>query len=216
MTTKLDETKETNQDTHPKGKAPGSGDGTTPKEEPKTLTESQAKEREEKAAQKARIAAGRDAKALETREQRVKDAEVKAEEEQREKDAVAIKAADGDPERLTALQIGRQNREDAATNKKEKERLEQVNADQEAAIEAANATKLETDIWGIAEEEKVDPAWLKSLAVKYKISDKEALREIAKGASSKKPFNPYSGKTIGGGEQTEQEQLDRRYPSMKK
>ncbi|KKL70859.1 hypothetical protein LCGC14_2100670, partial [marine sediment metagenome] len=79
-------------------------------------------------------------------------------------------------------------------------------------IERVEAAELKTAIGAIAEKHKVDVKQLIELG----ITDLKAIESIAKTMANAKPFNPDSGESVGGVGKTEQEKLDRRYPSMKK
>lgn len=141
---------------------------------------------------------GRTLKELEAREQAVKDAEAQEADRQKERDAKEIADAGDDSEKLSAIEIKQRLRtREAEISRREKEE-DAREAKNKIEIQQSQSTKLETDIWEIATKQKVDPAWLKKLAVKYSISDLKGLEEIAKGASEKKPFNPDSTRHSGG------------------
>lgn len=187
-----DETNTTSKDSEKTSKEQ---DGST--SVPETFT----KESEDKAVSDALSSAGRTAKdfdsrksLLDAREQAVKDSEAQEIERQRTRDAKELEAAEGDPEKLSAIKLRRDARAKFAEAERKEKDADAKIAENKVAIDAANAIKLETDIFTIAEKHKVDPGWLKGLGV----SNLKTLEEIAKGASEKKPFNPDPGKTTGG------------------
>mgnify|MGYP001610250318 CR=1 FL=1 len=167
----------------------------TPEKTPETLAQ-------EKAVSDALAAAGRTAKAFESREtalkareQAIKDAEVKAEERQKQKDAEELEAATDDAERSVIQRKQQLRVKEIAFRQKEEEHERKV-AEHQAEIDAARATRFETEVWEIAAKHGVDAVWLKGLG----ISDMKQLDLIAKGASTQKGIVPDSGRTMGGGE----------------
>ncbi|KKN70398.1 hypothetical protein LCGC14_0430930 [marine sediment metagenome] len=201
MVTK-DETKTTGQDSSQTGDSSTSEKGST--STPETFT----KEDRDKAVSDALSTAGRTAKdfesrktVLDTREQAIKDSEARDIERQQARDIAELESAKDDPAQLTIIQQRQKLRTSQVEFNIKQREFEAQKVQHEAdktqhqtEIEATRATRLETDIWAIAKKHEVDPAWLKSLGV----SDLKQLEEIAKGASTKKPFTPDSGKTTGG------------------
>jgi len=175
---------------------PSGGAAGTSKTEPETFTKEQADKRVSDELSKA----GRTAKALEAREEAVKAREEEHEERQKQKDEAELERYKDDPEKLDVIKERQENR-------KEKEQLARERAEHAAEIQAANATKLETTCFGIAQEHGVDASELKDAAVEYKLTSKEQIeslaKRMAKGEPGGKPpatppLKPMSSKTMGG------------------
>ena len=102
----------------------------------------------------------------------------------------------------------------------------------EGTVKSANDTMLEIAIWEVATEYKGgDPVRLKALCVTLGVTDEAKLREVAgnlwEKAEGKAPakeaegevvpkekLNLDPGDTHGGGEETEEQKLKKRYPKM--
>ena len=206
-----DETKTTQTDTldeSSKGK-----DGST--STPQTFDQKTQK----KAVSDALAIAGRTSKVLDdrkvsqdAREQKIKDSEAKEGERIKARDAKELEDAKDDPEKLTIVQRNQKARNREIAVKIREEEAKALEAKNKTEIEAARATRFETDVWEIATKHKVDPAQLKEIG----ITDLKQLEGVAKVMSSAVPFIPDSGKDVGSGEKTEQQMLDAIYPTMKK
>ena len=151
-------------------------------------------------------------KSLESATKRATDAETRETARLAAADEAELEDAEGDKEKLTDIQLRQKNRKDRITNEAEAKRLEIVAAEQQAEIDAAKATQFEVKVFEIATKYKLKPDTLKDLG----ITDLEQLEKVAKAMSTKEGTGPDSGGSVGGGERTEQEKLDRMYPSMKK
>jgi len=171
----------------------------TPEDQAKTYTEEEIEEIKAKAAQDARVAAGRDAKSLETREaalnareEAIKAEEAKIDEIRRQRDAAELADARGDPDKMAAYQA-KKNREQEDTDlkaqrgaiKKEREALDRDKAEHEAEIKAARETQLEIEIWKIAKAEGVDPVELKDTMEDLKLTTVEQAKGLAKRLNKK-------------------------------
>ena len=143
--------------------------------------------------------------------QKLADADAKESERQRERDEAAVREAAGDPVKLTALQGQKAFRDEQATHKKDVANLTKREADWQERVDKVEAAELRDSIKAIADKHKVDVKQLTELGV----TDLKAIEGIAKALAKAKPFNPDPGDDVGGVERTEQERLDRRYPSMK-
>jgi len=184
----MDEIKGTQQNSpQDKGKASEGSEETTPKAEAKTYTDQEIEEIKAKAAQNARVAAGRDAKSLEQREAAVKAREDANKAEQERRDAAELAEAQKDPDKLAVYQseqaarqrTKKQDERDAAQDKRE--------AEHEAEVKAAREAQKEITIWQIASAKGVDPVRLKALSEKFNIEGKEQLEELAGEIASGKP-----------------------------
>ena len=174
------------------------------------------KEFDEAVSHAAKSEGSRVTKALETREQAVKDAVAKEAERQTARNDQELADAKDDPAELTLIQR-RQAIRKRELDADEKDRtLTAREAANQADIDAAKATRFETDVFEIATKQEVSADSLMKFAKKYGITDLDLLEEHAKGASTKVATGPDPGRNIGGGELTEQERLDKRYPSMAK
>ena len=172
----MDETEKKAQDTHPEGQAPEASGGNTP---PETYTQAQLEEAVDKAVQKARIKAGRDAKALE-----VKDAAIKAREdaikerEARLEESETEKYRDN-PDGLKALQEKRRQkseRDEIARQKAEVEAEKTANAEK---LTRADELELELNVYKAAQAQGVDAEELKTKCDKFKLKDEDAILELA-------------------------------------
>lgn len=130
---------------------------------------------------------------------RVEDAEAKELERQRERDEAAIRDADGDPVKLTALQRQKSFRDEQTTHTKAVAEHEKEKATWQERIEKVEAAELKSDIKEIAEKNKVD---LKQLtdSLPEGVKELKAIEGIAKAIANAKPFEPDSGNTVGGGD----------------
>ncbi|KKM24190.1 hypothetical protein LCGC14_1607570 [marine sediment metagenome] len=170
-------------------KTPGDASKVSPEDTPKYSQKAY-----EAAVHAAKSEAGRTVKALEAREQAVRDVEAKEAERQKARDLKEREAVKGDPDKLSIVEERQNLRNEKAEVARQKAENEATAAKNLVAIEAANATKLETAIFEIAKKHEVDPATLKKL----NITDLKQLEGIAKAISEKKPFVD-SGKNKGGG-----------------
>jgi len=179
----------------------------TPEDQAKTYTEEEIEEIKAKAAQDARVAAGRDAKSLETREaainareEAIKAEEAKIEEIRRQRDVEELAEARGDPDKLAAYQA-KKGREQEDTDlkaqrsaiKKDREQLDRDKAEHEAEIKAARETQLEIELWKIAEAEGVDPVELKDMMKDLNLTTVEQAKTVAK-RLNKKPDDEAAAK----------------------
>ncbi len=138
----------------------------------------------------------------------------------------------GDPKKFDLVKRETKLRED---NRELKKNLDEAKADWDSKVvrvEASEATDHEITIWDIATGQKGgDPVQLKTLCAKVNATTKEAIRNVAetmwpekaeakapvkKGVEEvkepKEKLNLDPGETHGGGEETEKERLDKRYP----
>ena len=109
------------------------------------------------------------------------------------------------------------------TLKADREALEADKQTHQEEIKLASDTLREISIWEIASEyEGGDPVKLKELCDKFAVSSKEQIKVAADTIWAKKPkdgtppITTDSSLPGGGGEKTEQQKLDDRYPTMKK
>jgi predicted component of viral defense system (DUF524 family) len=151
-------------------------------------------------------------KKLEVANKKTEDAEAKEVERQRERDEAAVRDADGDPVKLTFLQSKKAFREEQATHKKAVAAEDKRQSAFQERIEKVEAAELKTSIKAIAEKHKVD---LKALT-DLNITDLKVIEATAKAMANAKPFNPDLGDSVGGVSLTEQQRLEKLYPSMKK
>lgn len=216
QTETMDETKETQKDSLPQGKALEGSEGITPKVEAKThYTEEELNER----IQADRIARGRDTKSLSDREATLKAERETIEAEktkiadwQRQRDETELAEARRDPDKLAAWQKKQTEKtRDAefATRevnlKKREADLTKREAEHAAAIQAAQETQLEIDIWEIGAKHGINPVTLKDSMKKLNLTTTEQAETLAKELSGtqKRPaegeteFNPISGVTSG-------------------
>lgn len=139
-----------------------------------------------------------------------------------------------DPKKFDIIKLDKELRETQRTLKTGAADLATKNQESDERIKSANDTMLEIAIWEVATEFKgSDPMKLKNLCATLGITTEEKLREVAgnlwekaepktpaKKAEDGEPkakLNLDDGETQGGGGKlTEQEILDRRYPTMKK
>jgi len=183
----MDETKETQKDSLPQGKAPVGSEGTTPKVEPQTYTQDQLSA----AVQNALIKAGRDAKSFELKGQSLteREAKVKAWEEQQER--AQLEAIKNNPEALDLHKQRKTLREERATL--EKEKLEHAEE-----IRIARETKREIAIWEIAQKHNADPVKLKELNVEDMGQLEKIAEALGKPQEPKEPSQHIdSGLTTG-------------------
>jgi len=212
-----DEIKETKGDSPQEdGKAPPSGDETTPKKEAKTHTDKE----KDKAVQVALIKAGRDAKSFEQREAAVKAREDANRAEQERRDAAELAEAQGDPDKLAVYQSKQTEKQrvkslDARLDAREAD-LNKREADHEAEIQAAREAQKEINVWQVASAKNIDPVRLKDLSEKFNVEGKEKLEELAEEIASGKPktepteaLTPDSAVTSGGQGEPTQEQLEK-------
>lgn len=166
----------------------------TPEEKP-TLTQSQADEM----VQNARIKMGWDAKTLETRKGELDAQAESLKGWQDAKDAAEREAVKDDPEKLDVVVERQKLAAREAT-------LKASEATHAADIKAANDGKLEIACFTIGTEHGVKPEDLKEAAIKYNLTSKELVEDLAKRMASgeappKTPGKrPDSGRTLGGGE----------------
>ncbi len=138
----------------------------------------------------------------------------------------------GDPKKFDLVKRENKLRDD---NRELKKNLDEAKADwdsKKVRVEATEATDHEVRVWDIAMERKGGkPAQLKSLCANVKATTEEAIRNVAETmwpdkAEAKAPAKKAegedgepkekldldSGRNHGGGEITEQERLDKRFP----
>jgi len=211
----MDETKETQKDSLPQGKAPEGSEGTTPKVEAKTYTE----EELQKEIQKAKVAAGRDAKSLSDKEAALKaereavEAEkAKVAEWQRRREEAELDEARKDPDKLAQWQKKQTEKtRDAEFAKREADLtkrqadLTKREAEHEAEITSAREAKLEMKVFELAGKYNLNPVVIKDGMKDLGLSTAEQAEALAKKLSEtgkrppegEVPFNPTSGVTSG-------------------
>ena len=202
--------------------------GTTSTEEAKTYTEQE----KDKAVNDALAAKGRDYKTLANKEAdlNARDAAINArqaeiDEKERQRDAAEFEAAKGDPEKFKEYQA-KKSYKDQLTDiekskrelKKQQDELTRDKAEHEAVIRASQETKMEVELWKVAEAEKVDATQLKEAMKDLNLTTVEQAQALAKRLSkAPAPVVPTPDSLAGGGSvKTDQQSLDERYPSMKK
>jgi len=211
-----DETKETQKDSLPQGKAPVGSEGTTPKVEPQTYTQDQLSA----AVQNALIKAGRDAKSFELKGQSLTERETKLKAWEEQQEHAQLEAIKNNPE---ALDLHKQKK----TLKEERAALEKEKLEHAEEIRIARETKREIEIWEVAQAKGVDPVKLKTLSTKFNIEGKERLEELAGEVISGKPQEPKepsqhidSGMTTGAKKSlsslTADEKLQKGFADLKK
>lgn len=141
-----------------------------------------------------------------------------------------------DPKKFDLVKRDRELRDAQRTLKTATDELATQQKDSEAMVTTAKETMLEIAIWEVATEFKGgDPVRLKALCASLGITDEAKLREVAgniwekveakapaekaegEGEVGKEKLNLDTGDTSGGvGEETDQEKLDKRYPTMAK
>ncbi len=191
-------------------------------EQPETFT----KDSQEKAVSDALSKAGRDAKSITDKtskaEKLLENAQGimdKAKAKQQQDDEAELEAAKGDNERLSALQerqAHRGTKSELAESKRElsdrDERLKLIDGEKAEATKESSAREIATRL-------DVDANSLVKLA-KLTDGSKEAIEEIASSLPKKGETKPSlkldPGGVTGGGEKSEQQKLDDRYPTMKK
>ncbi len=186
--------------------------GTSEKQEPKLLPETEVEARVQKLVSDRLAQAGRDAKALEMREaairKREEDWQKQQEEEQRRRDEAEEEAARNDPDKMSDFKKRVQLREKEAVIAKRERELEQSTLAHQAELESAAEIQREITIWDISQEyEGADPMKLKTLCETFKATSKEQIRQAADTLWAKKASGNStavkipkgdSGKTIGG------------------
>ena len=191
----MDETKETQENSLPKGKASEGSEGTTPK--PEVYTKAQLDE----AIQKDRIQRGRDAKTLEQRVNDIKAREGAIAKWQADRDAAELAEAQKDPDKLAAYQQKQADRQRRTSLDEREAAIAKREAEHEAEITAAREAQKEIVIWQIASAKNIDPMRLKTLSEKLSIEGKERLEvladEIGSGKTDKQ-ISVDSGVTTGG------------------
>ena len=196
----MDEIKETQKDSPQElGKAPEGSEETTPKDQAKTYTEKEIEEIKAKAAQDARVTAGRDAKtlsdweaSLKTQQQEMDDTKSEISKMQEQIDQAELEAARGDPVKLRELQAKKSYKTLLADLegkkkelKKERDNFERDKAEHASKIKAAEETQLEIEIWKIANTESVDPVELKDTMKDLKLTTVEQAKTVAKRLNKK-------------------------------
>lgn len=135
--------------------------------------------------------------------------------------------SEGDPDKFDVAKELKAVREERRQLKADRHALEVEKTAHGEQVKLATDTLMEMAIWEIASEyETGDPVKLKDLCDTFTATSEEQIRKVADTLWTKKPTEPvtpevppvipYSGKTEGGGQLTEQDKLDRRYPTMKK
>jgi len=208
---------ERKQDTSLKEDSSTKVSGQTSEQTTEAFTREQHETEKQKAVSDALSAAGRTAKALETREAAVRVTEEKATQAQKAKDDAELEAARGDSDEMSRIQTRQQLREaKAKLAKAEQELSEEREKGKQRDAEAAQTT-LEVNAWKAAKRLDVDAETLLKL-VKFTDGSKEAIEAIGqtlpKKGEAKPPLKTDSGKTIGGGEKSNEQKLKERYPTM--
>ncbi|KKN45282.1 hypothetical protein LCGC14_0684680 [marine sediment metagenome] len=138
-----------------------------------------------------------------------------------------------DPKKFDLVKRDKELRDAQRTLKTATDELATQQKDNETIVTTAKETLLEIAIWEVATEYKGgDPVRLKALCATLGVTDEVKLREVAgnlwekseakvpdkKGEveEPKEKLNLDGGDTHGGGEETEQEKLDKRYPKTAK
>jgi len=200
---------------------PGAGQALTDEQgTSKTETKSYTETELNKAISDALAAKGRDAKTLSDREASLnaRDEAIKAQEAEidrikKQRDEAELDDARHDPTKLTAYQARKAREKDQEDLKAEREALkkdraalDRDKADHQAAIQAAQETQLEIDIWEIGGKHGINPVTLKDSMKRLNLSTVEQAEALAKelsGTTEKRPpegeteFNPISGVTAG-------------------
>ncbi|MEE8442965.1 MAG: hypothetical protein V3S37_04375 [Dehalococcoidia bacterium] len=202
------------QDSSQKGDTSGDAKGTS------TLTEEQAQARETKAVSDALAKAGRTTADQDAREQRITDKETKAADdrsrERQERNEAALEAARDDPEKLTALQRSQKaalKDEEIADGRRkldgdQAKHDESVKGDLET-IRIFNRTKLASEV-AVTKGVSMD-----SILKHAKDDTREAMEAVAEDLpKNKEPLKVDSSRSSGTGEQTEEQRLKARYPTM--
>lgn len=206
----MDETK-TEQDTSQTGDSSSEEKGSTSKKGPQTLTESEAKAREQKAASDALSTAGRDAKTLDTGKEQLQAGRKKLDDDRaqwlKDQDEREREAVGGDPEALKSLETKQQQRtRDAELTQREREQTEKEETHQEVVksdletIRVFNRTKLAAEV-AVAKGVSMD-----SILKHAKDDSREAMEAVAEDLPKKEEKEPLkldSSKTIGGGDMPE-------------
>lgn len=219
----MDETKETQTDSLPEGKAPEGSEGTTPEVEAKTHTEKE----KDKAIQLALIKAGRDAKSLSDKEVALKAEKEAIEAEkaklvdwERRRDQAELDEARRDPDKLAAWQKRQTEKtRDAEFTKREADLrkneadLRKREAEHEAEITAARETKFEMSLFELGGKYEINPTVLKDTTKDLGLTTVEQIEALAKRLSEtgKRPSEaiiPASGVISGSGKPSP-EQLDK-------
>ena len=149
------------------------GEPSTP---PKMLTEDQANKLADEKHSKLDTKISRLEKSLVTANERATAVEAKEVERQRERDEAAVRDADGDPAKLTALQARKKFRDEQAEHKKVVVEWEKGKADFQLRIDKVEAAELKAEIQAIADKHKVDLTSLTDL----NITDPKAIEGVAK------------------------------------
>lgn len=185
-------------------------------------------ESQNKAVSDALALAGRDAKSITDRmgeatqilsdanalKAKVEDAQAAL---QKTKDDAELEAAKGNPDLQTLYKLKQTLRtQEADLIKREADLTTKVKLHEEK-LTAADATKREIVIWGVAQKYTLDPAVLKTKADELKLTTDEQLDTLAKAMSEGKDtagLHGDTGKTTGAGEKTVEQKLKDRYPTM--
>lgn len=190
----------------------------TSQQQTETISKTEHEKEKAKAVSDALAKAGRTAQSFEAREQAIREQEERMNQWQKERDEAEITAAKGDQSAISEIRRKQQIREQQQDIARQKRELE----DREAQIAEKEKLSAETstavNVWIAAQEYKVDPDTLKEKVDRYKLTDKEAIADLAKtmagsaqqqpGGDTQNPLHVDSASGSGGSEPTT-EQLDK-------
>lgn len=144
------------------------------------------------AVHKALSEAGRTETKLTAREKSIQTKEQEIQRWQEEKDAAELKAADGNPEVIDAINLRKQIREAQKQLAQDKAQLEQEKQTHQADIEESKQTKQDIKVFTIAEKFGVSANTLKEKALRYKLESDEDIEDLAKTLkpSTQEEINP--------------------------
>ena len=215
----MDETKQTEKDSLPEGKAPEGSEGNTPTIETKTQY---TQEDVDKLLQADRIKRGRDDKTLATRKTEL-DAQhetitaklARIEEWERQQDAAELAEAQKDPTKMRAYQAKQAEKthtrtldEREADLKKREQKLTQREAETAETVKAAQQHQMDTKLYEVAAKYDLNPEDLKAGVKDLNLTTVEQAESLAKrlgrppeGEGEKKTI-PVSVPTTGGAKKT--------------
>jgi len=188
------------------------------------------KETQDKAVSDALSAAGRDAKSVTKQSEANKaeatrlatersELEAGREKARRADEEKEIEKAKDNPDLLDAYKLKHSlNARETELNKRETD-LNQKVKDNEEKVAAADATKREITIWGVARKYTLDASVLKTKVDELNLTTDEQFESLAKAMSEGKDttgLHGDTGKTTGSGEKSKEQKLKEMYPTMYK
>ena len=164
---------------------------------PKTFTRESVEAEKQKAISDALSAAGRNAKALEIREQAVREAEARVAEDAKRRDEAYEESIKEDTEKLREWKATKSLKGKEASLAQREADFERERAEHKDTIEAANKVNRSADAQRIATEQKVD---VKAL-LDFGGDTPESMETLAKVLPKivAEPMKTDSSKTLGGG-----------------